>query len=225
MSLKTAGLLSLLLLISTMVLPGAAEEAGAPGQLPVAEGVHPAASAPAPAPANSGGLAETSPGPLQGDRKKVHDWLLAAKKRGVGIKPYLGVYDKMEASVRAGEPEEKIRPQLDSLLRAISDQYKASRVMQSVRVHKTRRGRAAGSIPDDSSSYMGYKDHIRSKDDIARACERAELDALLRLPPEIRQNPDVRKELRRKREDRRRSIYGQEGYHIDKSIDKRNPSY
>lgn len=218
MSLKTAGLLSLSLLISTLVLPGAAEEAAAPNQLPAAEGAHPA-------PVSASGLVEASPGPLLGDRKKVHDWLLAAKKRGVGIKAYLGVYEKMEASVRAGEPEEKIRPQLDSLLRAISDQYKASRVMQSVRVQKPRRGRAAGSIPDDSSSYMGYKQPIRSKDDIARACERAELDALWRLPPEIRQDQDIRKELRRKREERRRSIYGQEGHHIDKSIDRRNPSY
>lgn len=221
MSLKTAGLLSLFLLIST-VLPGAAEEAAAPNQLPTAEGAH---SVPAPAPVSSGGLVEAAPGPLHVDRKKVHDWLLAAKKRGVGIKAYLGVYDKMEASVRAGEPEEKIRPQLDSLLRAISDQYEASRVMQSVRVNKPRRGRAAGSIPDDSSSYMGYKQPIRSKDDIARACERAELDALWRVPAEIRQDPEIRKELRRKREERRRSIYGQEGHHIDKSIDRRNPSY
>lgn len=56
------------------------------------------------------------------------------------------------------------------------------------------------------------EEKISPKLNIARAAERAEMDAINRLPEHLLTNDDIRKELYRKREQRRKAILLKEGY-------------
>lgn len=119
---------------ATTAAPGAGAGAAtppAPTGTTAPTGTPPAGAAPAAGASNT--LAPVAAGPLKSDRSNVRNWILAAQKRGVGIGGYKNAFDDMENSVRAGEPQANIKKKLDSMLRAINDQYRSSTTIQKDR--------------------------------------------------------------------------------------------
>jgi len=81
---------------------------------------------------------EVSPGPYENDRKNVRNWLLEAKKRGVGLQGYIPVWEDMEASVKAKEPDATVKAKLDKICKNIGDQVKNSSTIQRFRPKKPK---------------------------------------------------------------------------------------
>ena len=141
-------------------------------------------------------------GPYKEERSSVRNWLMQAKKRGVGIKGYLAVYNDMETAVKNGQPDNVVKEKLDRIHQSIGDQYESSRKLQAP-------GRKL------SKQRSPYVDHKRGKRDlifgneryntpheVRRTCEEAERQAIRRLPPEWRGNLAVLQDLRNQRDER-----------------------
>ncbi len=76
---------------------------------------------------------EPVPGPYENDRRKVRNWLLEAKKRGVGLNAYIPVWDDMESTVKSGGSDTAVKTKLDAICRSIGDQVKNSTAAQRFR--------------------------------------------------------------------------------------------
>lgn len=76
---------------------------------------------------------EVAPGPYENDRRKVRNWLLEAKKRGVGLNAYIPVWDDMESTVKSGGSDAAVKTKLDTICRNIGDQVKNSSSIQRFR--------------------------------------------------------------------------------------------
>lgn len=76
---------------------------------------------------------EPIPGPYETDRRKVRNWLLEAKKRGVGLNAYIPVWDDMESTVKSGGSDTAVKTKLDAICRSIGDQVKNSTAAQRFR--------------------------------------------------------------------------------------------
>lgn len=136
-------------------------------------------------------LAATAPGPLQADRNKVRNWILAAQKRGVGISGYQRAFDDMENAVRAGEPEANVKTKLYSMLRAINDQYHASAKIQRNQLEIDRKAAfRTGGLEPKKIMYVGPEKKWQGKqvDDgvISEIAEQAYKKELYRLTEEQR---------------------------------------
>jgi len=83
---------------------------------------------------------EVAPGPYETDRRKVRNWLLEAKKRGVGLGAYIPVWDDMESTVKSGGSDAAVKTKLDTICRNIGDQVKNSSTIQRFRPVKAKEG-------------------------------------------------------------------------------------
>jgi len=81
---------------------------------------------------------EPAPGPYEADRKKVRNWLMVAKQRGVGLAAYMPVWNDMENSVRAGASEKDVKAKLDGICRSIGNQVRDSSQIQRFRPVKPK---------------------------------------------------------------------------------------
>ena len=66
--------------------------------------------------------AEPGPGPLRKLRGELYGQIKAAKKRGVGIDPYLKWCNELETMAAEGQPEEKVRERLFFILNHLHSQ-------------------------------------------------------------------------------------------------------
>ena len=150
-------------------------------------------------------------GAFKEDRESVRNWLLQAKKRGVGIKGYLNVYNDMEEAVSSGASETVVKEKLDRLTGSIGDQYQQSRKLQSPTRKISKRG------PDQSHNRgkidITYgNDRYWTPHEVKQSCEEAERQALLRIPKHKRGDLAVMQDLRRQRDERENALMRKHGF-------------
>ena len=174
---------------------GATSTASSPLSKPVAT-ASPADSAAKPSLSK---ISEAGPGPYQLDRQKVRNWLLEANKRGVGLTAYIPVWDDMEASVKAGEPDAAVKAKLDKICRNIGDQVKNSSTIQTFRPKKPKPN------PDEDVEVIRVKwVGPKGSDPVFRdKADKWYNNAVDLLNPEQRADPLIRRRLH----DQRDSIY------------------
>ncbi len=160
-----------------------------------ATGKAPAKAAPAPTIA----LSEVSPGPFDTDRKHLRAWLVAAQGRGVGVSTYAKAYESLEASVRSGAPQDKVKPQLDAILKAINEQVKSSVVYKTTRPVRSMAGRKKFNILKDQFDPVWQGPDV-SSGYVTKINDDAYNTALMKLPPELRRDPDIISDLRKRRD-------------------------
>jgi hypothetical protein len=158
-----------------------------------------ASPADSPAKPSSSKISEAVPGPYQTDRQKVRNWLLEANKRGVGLTAYIPVWDDMEASVKAGEPDAAVKAKLDKICRNIGDQVKNSSTIQTFRPKKPKPN------PDEDVEVIRVKwVGPKGSDPVFRdKADKWYNNAVDLLNPEQRADPLIRRRLH----DQRDSIY------------------
>ncbi len=144
-------------------------------------------------------ISEAVPGPYQTDRQKVRNWLLEANKRGVGLTAYIPVWDDMEASVKAGEPDAAVKAKLDKICRNIGEQVKNSSTIQTFRPKKPKPN------PDEDVEVIRVKwVGPKGSDPVFRdKADKWYNNAVDLLNPEQRADPLIRRRLH----DQRDSIY------------------
>ncbi|MBK9142011.1 MAG: hypothetical protein IPM23_05905 [Candidatus Melainabacteria bacterium] len=77
---------------------------------------------------------EPGPGPLKKLRGELYGQIKTAKKRGVGIDPYLKWCTELEAMAAAGKPEEKVREKLFFILNQLHSQMnRGARIRNDLR--------------------------------------------------------------------------------------------
>lgn len=74
---------------------------------------------------------EVSPGPCLEKRKQLRDYLVKAKKTGMGTAPYEKLLAQIESDVQAGKNEEEIKKSLASLTSALSQQVSSFKAMKA----------------------------------------------------------------------------------------------
>lgn len=127
---------------------------------------------------------------------------MQAKKRGVGIKGYLSVYNDMESAVKSGQSEEVIKQKLERIHQSIGDQYQASKKLQSPhRKLSTQRSPYRDTKKGKVDLTFGSQ-RYGTPHEVRQTCEEAERQAIRNLPPEWRNNLAVRQDLRRQRDER-----------------------
>lgn len=72
-----------------------------------------------------------APGPVFEKRKQVYDYLLKAKKAGVGTTPYEKALADIESDVKAGKSEEEISKHLSSLTTSLAQQVRNFKAMKA----------------------------------------------------------------------------------------------
>lgn len=155
-------------------------------------------------------LADVADGPLKTDREAIRSWLVKARKRGVGIKGYLTVYNDMESAVRAGKSEAEVKAKLERIQRSIGDQYNQSRKLQSPLRKVPKRGsrsQKSGKVDINYGRNRYWTPH-----EIKRSCDRAEHEAILRTPDLYKNDIEVQQDLRRQRDERERLIMRRHGF-------------
>lgn len=155
-------------------------------------------------------LADVADGPLKSDREAIRAWLVKARKRGVGIKGYLTVYNDMESSVKAGKSEAEVKAKLDRIQRSIGEQYVQSRKLQS----PTRKVPTRGSRSQKSGKVdINYgRNRYWTPHEIKRSCDRAEHEAVLRIPDHLKNDIEVQQDLRRQRDERENQLMRRHGF-------------
>lgn len=144
-------------------------------------------------------------GPYESERQAIRSWLLKAKKKGVGIKGYLNVYNDMENAVKQGQPEGKIKEKLDRINSSIGNQYVASTKLQSPRRKVPKHGYSQAQYRGKVDSTFGKNRYI-TPHEIKQSCEEAERQAWARIPRHLMNDLEVRQDLRRQRDLRERSL-------------------
>jgi hypothetical protein len=142
---------------------------------------------------------EPLPGPYENDRKKVRNWLLEAKKRGVGLSAYMPVWNDMEGAVRAGASDKDVKTKLDGICRSISNQVRDSSKIQAFRPVKPKPG------PDEDIEVVRVK-WIGQKGSDPLFRDKADKwynNAVDLLPREQRSDSQIRRKLH----DQRDQIY------------------
>jgi len=86
-----------------------------------------------------------SPGPLFEKRKQVFDYLVKAKKAGVGTTPYEKALAEIEGDVKSGKGEAEISKRLSSLTSSLSQQVKSFKAMKAAPpAYQSISGQASG---------------------------------------------------------------------------------
>lgn len=195
--------------------PGQTQPAANPASTPATTSANPTTGAAAPAtaataasaaaaqPSKSGSAlvpSEVSPGPYATDRKKVRDWLMAARSRGVGLNAYIPVWDDMETSVKSGAPDTVVKTKLDGILKSICEQVSNSNKMQRYRPQKPKPNPDEG-IETVRVRWVGGE---KGSDPLFRnKADRWYNNAVDMLPREHRSDPEIRRKLH----DQRDQIY------------------
>lgn len=156
-------------------------------------------------------VAPAAEGSYQDERKSVRSWLLKAKKRGVGIKGYLNVYNDMEDSVRAGESDEVVKGKLDRLIGSIGDQYQQSRSLKSPSRKISKKGYSQAHNRGKVDLTFG-KSRYWTPHEVKQSCEEAERQAILRIPRHRRGDLGVLQDLRRQRDEREKALMRKHGF-------------
>jgi hypothetical protein len=160
--------------------------------------------------ARKGRVEEVAEGPYRAERESIRNWLLAAKKRGVGIDGYLNVYNDMENSVRSAKGDAEIKGKLERIQRSIGDQYNQSRKLQS----PSRKVPKRGSLSQKSGKVdINYgRDRYWTPHEIKRSCEIAERNAIQKIPDYLKNDEEIRQDLRRQRDEREKAIMNRHGF-------------
>lgn len=157
-----------------------------------------------------GWIKETAPGPYQAQREGIRNWLMEAKKKGVGINGYLTVYNDMEQAVEAGKPDSEVKDKLDRIQRSIGDQYTQSRKLQSPSRKITSKG--SKSQKSDKVDINYGRNRYWTPHEIKKSVEIAERNAIQRIPDYLRNDEEVRQDLRRQRDEREKQIMIRHGF-------------
>ena len=160
--------------------------------------------------ARKGKVEEVVEGPYRAERESIRNWLLAAKKRGVGIDGYLNVYNDMESSVRSGKGDAEIKGKLERIQRSIGDQYNQSRKLQS----PSRKVPKRGSLSQKSGKVdINYgRNRYWTPHEIKKSCEIAERNAIQKIPDYLKNDEEIRQDLRRQRDEREKAILNRHGF-------------
>lgn len=131
-SARTAALFLSIALITTNPIPAMSQDL--PPQPPTATGNAPANDTEAPAASASDATATDEPlihpGPLEDQRKKLYQTILAAKNYGFGTTAYMNAFNSLEDSVKAGAPEKDVKSRLDSIVHGLDEQLKRSQQLK-----------------------------------------------------------------------------------------------
>lgn len=140
-SARTAALFLSIALITTNPIPAMSQDL--PPQPPTATGNAPANDTEAPAASASDATTDPSataanatdepqihPGPLEDQRKKLYQTILAAKSYGFGTTAYMNAFTSLEDSVKAGAPEKDVKSRLDSIVHGLDEQLKRSQQLK-----------------------------------------------------------------------------------------------
>ncbi len=74
---------------------------------------------------------DVAPGPCLEKRKQIHDYLIKAKKAGMGTTPYEKALEQIEIDVKAGKGEDEIKKRLSSLTSSLSQQVSSFKAMKA----------------------------------------------------------------------------------------------
>ena len=87
-------------------------------------------------------------GPLEKERTMLLKFIAKSQRYGIGVRNYVDAFDRIEAMVKAEEPENVIKKRLDSLTSSLQDQFQRRYALSHRRPKKKKPKVGIGLVPN-----------------------------------------------------------------------------